>query len=339
MKLSKLNIISKIDEIDLYAWNLLIQESDENCEFQSHEMFSFWNNQKGYQPFVFAVKDEKGMLKCICTVVIIENGKGLKKYISRRAIVYGGPIFKKGENKKEVLLFLLEKMDTVLSTKATYIEIRNFQDYSEFKEVYEIKNWKYIPYQNYKIALTNEDEVFALFNAEKRRQIRKALREGISISYGNTEENIINIYEVIAKIYNDKVKKPLPSLSFFKDLMKLNNTNAAAVVFENKVIGGAFFLYDDNEIYDWYRGGLDYEYKKKYPSTVAAWAVMKYGLENKIYSFDFMGAGIKGEEYGVRKFKSQFGGELVEYGRFIKLYKPTLYKVGKFGLKLLKRLR
>lgn len=327
--------ISKIEDLDIDSWNNLLEKSKENCVFQSYEMFSFWADQDGHQPLIFAI-EENEELSCICTVVIIENGLGIKRKLTRRAIIFGGTVFNDDVDRNKLQSLLFEEMDESLSSKVIYLEVRNFYDSSEFDTLYTKQNWKYIPYQNYKINLTQKDEVFALFNSEKRRQIRKGLREGVDISYRKNAENCMGIYNVIAKIYDDKVKKPFPTLPFFKNLMKLEKAGLVALTFENKIIGGAFFLYDKNEIYDWYRGGLDYDYKKKFPSTIAAWAVMKYGLDNKIPSFDFMGAGIKGEEYGVRKFKSQFGGELIEYGRYMKLYKPKLYNIGKTGLKIIK---
>ena len=50
-----------------------------------------------------------------------------------------------------------------------------------------------------------------------------------------------------------------------------------------------------------------------------------------------MGAGKPDEAYGVRDFKARFGGEQVEHGRFLYINKPLLYRVGKFGVKLLKK--
>lgn len=337
-KMNRLEIISKIDEVDLSAWNLLMQESTENSIFQSNEIFSFWKKQRGHQPYLFAIEDLHKKLVGICLVVIISNGSSLKKYLTRRAIIYGGPIFCEECDKKEVLSFLFESLDSVLSSKAIYIEFRNFHDYAEVRNIYEENNYKYIAYQNYKITLTQDEEVLAQFNSEKRRQIRKGLREGVTISYKKTDQNIKGVYDSIDKIYSNKIKKPLPTLDFFKNLMQLGSSGLAAILFEDKIIGGAFFLYDKETIYDWYRGGLDRDYKKQYPSTIAAWAVMKYGLDHNIGNFDFMGAGIKGEEYGVRKFKSQFGGDLIEHGRFMKYYRPQLYNLGKLGLKILKNI-
>ena len=50
-----------------------------------------------------------------------------------------------------------------------------------------------------------------------------------------------------------------------------------------------------------------------------------------------VGAGEPGVPYGVRDFKSLFGGDLVEQGRFLCVCKPWLYKIGVLAVKLLKR--
>ena len=64
---------------------------------------------------------------------------------------------------------------------------------------------------------------------------------------------------------------------------------------------------------------------------------MDYGMKNNLPRFDFMGAGKPDEDYGVREFKSKFGGELVEHGRFLNVLQPLLYSVGKTAIKILKR--
>jgi lipid II:glycine glycyltransferase (peptidoglycan interpeptide bridge formation enzyme) len=48
-----------------------------------------------------------------------------------------------------------------------------------------------------------------------------------------------------------------------------------------------------------------------------------------------MGAGNPEEEYGVRDFKARFGGDLIEFGRFKKIFMPLLYSLGKTALKML----
>ena len=52
-----------------------------------------------------------------------------------------------------------------------------------------------------------------------------------------------------------------------------------------------------------------------------------------------MGAGKPGDGgYGVRDFKAEFGGKLVEYGRFKCILSPVLYRIGEIGVNIIKKL-
>ena len=95
-------------------------------------------------------------------------------------------------------------------------------------------------------------------------------------------------------------------------------------------------VFADKAIYEWYVCGLDEEYKEQYPSVMATYAAIEYAKQNGIPMFDFMGAGVPDQPYGVRDFKMEFGGEVVEYGRYLYIRKPLLYKIGKWGVKILR---
>ena len=96
-------------------------------------------------------------------------------------------------------------------------------------------------------------------------------------------------------------------------------------------------LSNEGTMYEWFECGLNSEYKEQYPSVMATWAGMEYAAEHGCARYDMMGAGEPNVPYGVRDFKSEFGGKLVEHGRFLCICKPWLYKIGKLGVKLLKR--
>ena len=95
-------------------------------------------------------------------------------------------------------------------------------------------------------------------------------------------------------------------------------------------------VFVEKAIYEWYVCGLDEEYKEQYPSVMATYAAIEYAKQKGIPMFDFMGAGVPDQPYGVRDFKMEFGGEAVEYGRYLHIRKPLLYKIGKLGVKILK---
>ena len=92
-------------------------------------------------------------------------------------------------------------------------------------------------------------------------------------------------------------------------------------------------------VYEWYACGKDGVFKNIHPSSVTKYAGMKYAADNGYAVFDMMGAGKPDEEYGVRDFKAEFGGELVEYGRWLAVTKPLMYKIGVLGVKILKKIK
>jgi lipid II:glycine glycyltransferase (peptidoglycan interpeptide bridge formation enzyme) len=98
-------------------------------------------------------------------------------------------------------------------------------------------------------------------------------------------------------------------------------------------------ILENKAIYEWYVCGLDDEFREQSPSVTATHAAIEYAKTNGLPLFDFMGAGKPDEPYGVRDFKMEFGGELVEYGRLLCVRKPLLYKIGKFGVRILKEVR
>ena len=96
-------------------------------------------------------------------------------------------------------------------------------------------------------------------------------------------------------------------------------------------------LGNEGTVYEWFECGLNADYKEQYPSVMATWAGMQYANGHGCARYDMMGAGVPGVPYGVRDFKSEFGGDMVEHGRFLCVCKPLLYKLGVLGVKILKR--
>lgn len=90
-------------------------------------------------------------------------------------------------------------------------------------------------------------------------------------------------------------------------------------------------------VYEWFECGLNSEYKEQYPSVMATYAGIQWAKEHGCARYDMMGAGEPGVPYGVRDFKSEFGGEMVEHGRYLCVRKPWLYRLGVAAVRLLKR--
>jgi len=140
----------------------------------------------------------------------------------------------------------------------------------------------------------------------------------------------------LLELYKSKVKKPIPSFDFFQKFFENSYLGKYLLIeYQGKIIGGIMTPVYKDTIYEWYVCGLDNEFKDQSPSVMATWAAIEYGINNGLKCFDFMGAGKPNEDYGVREFKSKFGGKEVRYGRYVRINNKLMYNIGELGLKLL----
>ena len=168
----------------------------------------------------------------------------------------------------------------------------------------------------------------------RKRQLKKS--DAVT-EPARSEEEIREWYKVLSKLYRTKVKTPLWPVEFFLSAFRRNIAKFLLVKHEGNVIGGSMVVSDQRTVYEWFECGLNAEYKDQYPSVMATFAGIQLAHQSGCARYDMMGAGEPGVPYGVRDFKSEFGGALVEHGRFLSICKPMLYRFGAWGVKLLKR--
>jgi lipid II:glycine glycyltransferase (peptidoglycan interpeptide bridge formation enzyme) len=322
-------------EVDRDKWRQLYTSSIFTTPFQSAEFYDIFNSIEGYSAKVFATEQDD----CLTSLLVytIQAEKGIKSYFSRRGIIYGGPLIKEGaENDFDALI----KIVTKISKKLTiYSEVRNLNDYSIFKETFYRNGWEYLPYTNFIIECSNEDLLFRKLGQNRKRQIIKAKNNGIEVKEPENLSEVQEFYEILTSLYKTKVKKPLLPWDFFKEAYSRKFGKFFLIKFNSAVIGGIYCpILKDKCIYEFYVGGMDSTFKEHYPSISATWQSMIYASKNNIPCMDLMGAGKLDEDYGVREFKSRFGGQLVEYGRFNKVNNKFLYNLGKAYLSLMKKI-
>jgi lipid II:glycine glycyltransferase (peptidoglycan interpeptide bridge formation enzyme) len=166
------------------------------------------------------------------------------------------------------------------------------------------------------------------------------MRDGATIVANPTLEQVRAFYTILQNLYRTKVRTPLWSWDFFERLFHTEHARYILVELDGQIVGGtACVCLPGRAVYEWYACGLDDCRDDIRPLSVAIWGEMQYAAENDYPLFDFMGAGSPDQPYGVRDFKAEFGGELVEHGRFLCVRKPLLYWIGKMGVKYLKRKR
>lgn len=336
-------------DIDPQQWQVLINRSPYATWFQTPEAYDFYaSNSKEMTPFAVAIQ-RTNKLVAVCVGYITQAKNKLVQCLTCRAIIIGGPIIDNDATAEEVAALLnavkklqrsdLQPKGRTTATRSTglspiYIETRNFHDYTEWKSVFEANGFAYQPHYDIHVHCNAQHQM----SEQRIRQVKKAVKNGAEICEAQSEQEIRDWYQILSRLYRTKVRTPLWSEAFFLHFYRSGVGKYLLVKYQDKVIGGMMCpILKNKAIYEWYVCGLDEEYRELYPSVMATYAAIEYAKTNALPLFDFMGAGKPDIPYGVRDFKMEFGGELVEHGRFLCIRKPLLYWIGKLGVKWIKR--
>lgn len=269
--------------------------------------------------------------------MIHKNGGTIKQFLSRRAIILGGPLLAIDITPEE-LTFLLLEVKRVLRGRAIYVETRNFNDYGQWRSIFEESGFIYDPHLSFQVHCEKWEDMEQRIGKHRRRYIRLSVREGALPVENPSLEQVRQFYVVLENLYRTKVKMPLYPWHFFEELYKLDTCKFILINYQGQIIGGSVCVcLKDRGVYEWFACGKDGEYKNVYPSSITKYAGMKYAHDNHYPIFDMMGAGRPDEKYGVRDFKAEFGGELVEHGRFKYICNKPLYALGKFAVGIMKK--
>ena len=337
----RINIITNPNKLDKKDWETFVAEQKSGNPFQLEKYYNFFSEIEGFTPFFFAALEGDTNKPLVIIQGVIQEEKGVKGFFSRRAIIFGGPVFReKYEHIGKIVEATLKVMVKALKKKAIYIETRNLFDYSLLKNGFLKNGFTFKPHLNYLVNCESEEVVKNRISKSKLRQVKKSLKEGASVIENPTVNQVEDFYGLLQILYRQKVKKPLPHKSFFMTFLNENLGKYLLIAYRDKIIGGMMCpVFSDKAVFEWYIAGEDGKYKNIYPSVLATWTAINYAIKNNIKYFDFMGAGSPEKDYGVREFKSKFGGELQEHGRFVRINQPLLYKAGVVGVKLLKYLK
>lgn len=326
------------EHIDPVLWSDLVKQSPVATWFQTREAYAFFDGLSFLDAFAIAVESD-GRLKGLVAGYIQKDGRKIKQFFSRRAVVVGGPLLS-DEITNEELSFLLSALLTKLKRKAIFIETRNFNDYTRWHSVFEKTRFDYEPHYDVQVDTSSMELVNSKLDRNRRRNIKKALDNGVVIDEKPSAEDLRQLYSMLEELYTTKVKTPLFPFEFFEKLSKIPSSRFfLAKNAEGQLIGGLICVeLEHRAVYAWLACGDDYNYKSLSPSVMVNYAGVSYAAREGIPQFDFMGAGKPDDGgYGVRDFKLKFGGDLVEYGRYVHVCNRLLFSIGKMAVRILKK--
>lgn len=322
-----LRLLETYETISEQAWERLAGESQYATWFQTPDGYRFLKESRDYDPEVVAVAEDEHILG-LCVVQVSRSRNPLVQYLTRRAVINGGPLVA-DDLSIEAMRLLMSAVREQMQQQAIFTEVRCFHDYSRWKDAFQTAGWTYAPHLNFHIDCSDAEGMWNRLSENRQRQINRARSLGVRTEQTRNPADLDDWYRILSRLYRWHVHKPLPSRDFFRRLME-RETLIVVRAPGGQIIGGLICVsLPGRALYEWYICGLDEQCRPYAPSVMATWAAMEYANQHGLPLFDVMGAGRPDVPYGVRDFKQKFGGQLVEQGRFITVAQPRLYNLGK----------
>jgi len=323
--------IQIVDSLPYDQWVKFVDEHPDGNIFHTPYMMDVFKNVDKHYPKLYATIDERngGILSLLLCVQVSVLGEYTGRFTSR-SIIYGGILSADGADGNDSVIPLINNYNTSVKGKVLFTEIRNMSFPQELREKFERCGYRYEGYLNYLIDLRKPlEEIFRSFSSSCRRNIRKSERNGVLIEEITSKDKVKVFYALLKKTYS-KARIPFADFSLFASAFdKLYSRDMAKFFLAksgDQYIAGRVILLFKGKIFDWYAGS-DHDYSNFYPNEMLVWRILKWGSQNGFHTFDFGGAGRPEEKYGVRDFKERFRGDVVNYGRYIRVFSPALFKV------------
>lgn len=168
---------------------------------------------------------------------------------------------------------------------------------------------------------TPENEIFSRFTEAKRRAVRKAIKNGITVEESNDIQKLIRI--------KNKSAGPFGFITTFgiDRFWNIFYPKHATILLTRPLVSGILLVFWNRTAYYWIAGSTK-QGKKLFAPTLLVWEALKVSKQHGMKQFDFVGVWDERkpnehhEWLGFTKFKEGFGGVPFYYPMF----KSTLRK-------------
>jgi CelD/BcsL family acetyltransferase involved in cellulose biosynthesis len=330
-----------VRDLDRRTWSRYVARHPGGNVFHTPEMFDVAARTAHHAPELWAAVSGGSDVLALLTPVRVRLRGGPLASLTTRAIAYGGVLHDDTAAGRTALRLLLEAYVARSGHGVLFTELRNLHDTGALGPLLADHGFCHEQHLNFVVDLDRPVEQVLQGIARRARQaIRKGLRDGqVRVRELTDRADLTSWYEVLAATYRN-AGVPLADRTLFEAAFDVLRP-AGMIRFRSAEVSGrvaacsADLQYKDT-VYAWY-GGSDRELRRWVPNEMIVWDVLARGVADGYRRYDFGGAGKPGEPYGVRDFKAKFGGDLVDFGRDVRVHSPLRLWVSRSGYRLYRR--
>lgn len=336
MSVSKYNF--KIVGSEHDAWDAYVHKHPSGSIFHTRAIIRAFAAADSVEPTALAAVGESGRIVAMLVSCHVKTLRELSS-LSSRAILYAEPMCDPTPQGMAALQRLLKRHDEHMRGRALLCEVRSICQPGCEREVLLQGGYDHRDYINYIVNLDMpRDALWQRVDKNLRQKIRATLRKGIELRDDNSPAGIERLYRLLRFSYG-RARVPLLGQELFQAV--LNHLPADSVrirtAFDGeKPVASIMSLLHAGRIYSWYGGTL--RLAGLSPFACLVWDDICWGIQHGYTIYDFGGAGWPHEDYGPRKFKANFGGAEVRYGRYLLTYSKLRLRLAELAYGVSRRL-
>lgn len=304
------------------AWDEFVRDHPKGSIFHTSEMVRVFRSAKSHTPLALAAVNTHGEIAALLVAVRVQTLPDPLGNISSRSILYAEPLCHDAPEGIDALTALIEEHDRQMEHATLFTEVRPINSPGPERIALERCGYQYLDYLNYVVDVSQPAGVlWQKLGRDARRGVKISIRSGFTTHSINTPAGVDLLYRCLLLSYG-KAGVPLAHRSLFEaalaTLVPRGELKLEAVVRNDTPVAMlATLLYKDTA-FAWYCGTE--RIRGFSPLDYLFWRELLWSHEQKYRVFDMGGAGWPAEPYGVRRYKAKFGGELVHFGRYRKVY-------------------
>ena len=314
---------------EIPKWDLFIQQHPKGSIFHSSAMQRCELQARNRVPFAIGALDAQGELCALLAAVKVETLDWVHTPMLSRSIFYAEPLFLNTSDGREGIQQLIREHDECMQKQVLFAEVRpTFPAEKISFDPLKACGYERRGYLNYELRIdSNESEIFGRLSAQRRNNVRSAIRKGVEVREIECGPGIEILYALLVTSHANS-KTPLVHKSFFEAAgshLPKKSMRILIAYHDDAPFAGGCFLSFKNRVICWYAG------TKRVPgiagTSLVFWEAIRLYAALGFEIFDLAGAGWEGEEYGPGKFKSKFGGDLIHNDRYRKVYSPLKMRI------------
>ncbi|HEX4412604.1 MAG TPA: GNAT family N-acetyltransferase [Lacipirellulaceae bacterium] len=304
------------------AWDDFVARHPKGSIFHTSAMIQVFAAAKGHSVVALAAVSDSGEILSLLVANRVQTLPNVFGAVSSRSVSYAEPLCVDSPDGVDGLSSLLAAHDRILKRRALFAEVRPLCASGPERVALERCGYRHLDYLNYIIDTTQPVEtIWSRLHDSAKSYVKKCQKRRFELRHLQTPDCVDVLYEFLRATYG-RAGVPLADRSLFEaayKFLKPRNMITFVVVYDGDTpVAADTLLLFNKKAFAWYGGSV--RLTGLSPAAFMQWQEIAWSCENGFDQYDFGGAGWPNVPYGVRDFKASFGGELVCYGRYRKIF-------------------